>query len=191
MHQDNPKLYWNIINDLKDSSQNSNENPIDSNTWFNHFRNLNTLDEKFQNRATYLESTLRSEEMNYKCFNELDQKITQAEISKALIKLKNNKATGLDNVSNEMLKCCQSLLLPCLQHMYNTSLTLGSYPKCWAESYITVLHKSNDKHNPNNYRGLSITSTIGKLFNSVLNNRLDSFLESHNIIGKCQIDKKS
>jgi hypothetical protein len=33
-----------------------------------------------------------------------------------------------------------------------------------------------------NYRGITITSSVGKVFNSILNERLDSFLKQNNII---------
>ena len=38
-----------------------------------------------------------------------------------------------------------------------------------------------------NYRGIAINSCIGKLFNTVLNNRLDKYLIDNNLINKCQI----
>jgi hypothetical protein len=36
-------------------------------------------------------------------------------------------------------------------------------------------------------RGITITSSVGKVFNSILNERLDSFLKQNNIIDDCQI----
>jgi hypothetical protein len=51
-----------------------------------------------------------------------------------------------------------------------------------SEGYITVLLKSGDVADPNNYRGLTITNAFGKLFNCILNNRLDSFLSERKII---------
>ena len=38
-----------------------------------------------------------------------------------------------------------------------------------------------------NYRGIAINSCIGKLVNTVLNNRLDKYLIDNNLINKCQI----
>jgi hypothetical protein len=63
----------------------------------------------------------------------------------------------------------------------------GKYPQSWAEGYISVIHKSGDAADPNNYRGITITSSVGKVFNSILNERLDSFLKQNNIIDDCQI----
>ena len=43
------------------------------------------------------------------------------------------------------------------------------------------------KADPNNYRGITVTSAIGKVFNSVLNTRLDQFLQKNKIIHDCQL----
>ena len=59
----------------------------------------------------------------------------------------------------------------------------------WSSGIIIVLHKSGDAHDPNNYRGITITCAVGKLMNSILNNRLDKFLEKHQIINKWQMRK--
>ena len=37
---------------------------------------------------------------------------------------------------------------------------------------IISIHKKGDASNPENHRGITLTSCLGKLFNSVLNNRL-------------------
>ena len=59
--------------------------------------------------------------------------------------------------------------------------------EAWAEGYITLLYKTNDILDPSNYRGLIIKSSIGKLFNRVLNAWLDKFLIKYNVIDECQI----
>jgi hypothetical protein len=71
--------------------------------------------------------------------------------------------------------------------IFNSSLSLGIYPEAWAEGYITPLYKTNDISDPCNYWGLTITSSIGKLFNSILNARPDKFLFKYKVIDKCQI----
>jgi 5-formyltetrahydrofolate cyclo-ligase len=56
-------------------------------------------------------------------FNELDFLIKESEMSRTLAKLKLNKSPGLDNISNNMLKNGQSILLPslkkCLMHVFH------------------------------------------------------------------------
>jgi energy-converting hydrogenase Eha subunit F len=50
-------------------------------------------------------------------------------------------------------------------------MCMSNYPKNWAVGYITPIHKAGDISDPNNYRGVSVTSALGKLFNSILDNR--------------------
>ena len=52
---------------------------------------------------------------------------------------------------------------------------------------LCPIFKSSDPSKPENYRGIAINSCIKKLFNSILNKRLDKYLEKHNIINPCQI----
>jgi hypothetical protein len=75
-----------------------------------------------------------------------------------------------------MIRCSQSALIKCYKQIFNACLAHGIYPETWAEAYIISLFKSKDVDDPNNYRGLTITSAIGKLFNRTLNLRLDKFL---------------
>ena len=43
------------------------------------------------------------------------------------------------------------------------------------DGYITTIHKANDITDRNNHRGITVTSAIGKVFNSIQNTRLDDF----------------
>jgi hypothetical protein len=123
-------------------------------------------------------------------FNELCYVITESEVGKAISRLRNGKAVGLDGISNEMIKASRNIFLPCLTKVFNRILVSGVYPKCWAEGYLSPIFKANDPQNPYNYRGIAVISCFGKLFNSMLNARLDSFLENHKIIDETQIGFK-
>ena len=175
-----------MINDLQDKDHESSINCVSPSDWLEHFKNLNQVQEKFLDRIKFLEEKLKISECSL-CFNELDFAITDEEITTAISKLKNDKSPGLDNITNNMIKCSQNSLLLCYKKIFNACLATGIYPVAWAEGYVVPLHKSNDVYDPNNYRGLTITSSIGKLFNSVLNSRLDKFLAKNKIIDDCQI----
>ena len=62
---------------------------------------------------------------NNNTFSLLDVLIKQSEISSSISKLKSNKASGLDNISNEMLKSGTTTLLPCLHKLFNLIFSLG------------------------------------------------------------------
>jgi hypothetical protein len=92
-----------------------------------------------------------------------------------------------------MLKASQSFINSCLLKVFNDVFRSGNYPNKWSESYISPIFKSQDKKNPDNYRGIAINNSIGKLLNIVLCNRLGKFLSNHNVIHETQIifSKKS
>ncbi|CAG2214636.1 unnamed protein product [Mytilus edulis] len=170
---ENPKQYWKLINDIQDSKKENCSSQIDSDTWANHFRNLHSaIDNTFYSRLNQLEMILNDKEKNL-VFNDLDNDISKKEISDAIASLKSGKACGPDLISNEMLKYSQSYLIGCLYKLFNLCLKNSVYPKIWADGFISPIFKSDDPCDPSNYRGITITSTIGKLFNNILNTRLD------------------
>ena len=61
------------------------------------------------------------------------------------------------------------------------------YPKIWSSGYIVPIFKKGDTCSPNNYRGITISSCLGKLFTMLINNRLQAFIEKNNILSKYQI----
>ena len=80
--------------------------------WLKHFQRLNEGKEHFKSRIKDLEDKLKKLE-GTNCFNELDFQISLDKI--AISKYKLNKSPGLDNVSNNMIKCSQSTLLKCFK----------------------------------------------------------------------------
>ena len=57
----------------------------------------------------------------------------------------------------------------------------------WSWALIVPIFKSGVKTNPNNYRGISIMSCLGKLFTSILNQRLLKYFIENNILSKEQV----
>lgn len=124
---------------------------------------------------------------NEKVFTELDIIITDKEISDAIHTLKNKKSCGPDSISNEMIKNSQSFLIRSFNHVFNQILSTGNYPQVWANGFITPLFKNGSKDDPSNYRGLTVTSCLSKVFTKILNNRLEKFCIQRNIICPEQI----
>ena len=52
----------------------------------------------------------------------------EKELSKAISHLKSNKSPGLDNISNNMIKYSQTVLLKSLQNFFYFCLSSGIYP---------------------------------------------------------------
>ena len=82
-------------------------------------------------------------------------------------------------MTNEMLKCSQRILGRCLVKCFNVCLVHGLYPRSWAKGYTVPIHKAGDPTIPSRYRGITISSAVGKLCNSILNERIDVYLRQH------------
>ena len=108
--------------------------------------------------------------------------ITEREVKSAIGRLKLRKATGVDNLSNELLK------LPCLfqilSNLFSICFECGSVPSVWYQSIIKPIPKSKDKDSrvPLNYRGISLLSCVYKIYSSILNERLFSYLETFGLL---------
>ncbi len=66
-------------------------------------------------------------------------------------------------------------------------LSVGYFPDIWNQGLITPIFKNGDKFDPNNYRGICVSSNLGKLFCSIINARLLDFITTHNVLSRSQI----
>ena len=64
------------------------------------------------------------------------------------------------------------------------------FPKAWSVGFVP-LHKKGSLNNENNYRGITLLSTIGKLFSRVLNNRLNSWADKYSVYIEAQAGFRS
>ena len=153
----NPKHYWNLVKELKELDANSvnGTNPIKPEDWLKHFSKL-LFDDK-QNRSSLLEERI-NEMLSCNSFSDLDFRITNDEIKKAISSLKCGKATGLDKISSEMIKASVNVLLSVYEKLFNAILRSGIYPTSWHDSYICPIYKSGSRSDPSNYRGIAITN---------------------------------
>ena len=86
-----------------------------------------------------------------------------------------------------MIKASQTKLMPIYQKLFNLILLSGSFPENWCQGLITPIFKCGDKNDPNNYRGICVSSCLGKLYCSILNQRLLNFVKSNQISHPSQI----
>ncbi|UYV77547.1 hypothetical protein LAZ67_15001466 [Cordylochernes scorpioides] len=116
----------------------------------------------------------------------LDPEITSEEIGRAIRDLKNNKASGPDDIPNEIIKILPDSYMGLLEQFYNRALIMGHYPTIWTKSIIHPIFKSGDKDNPSNYRGIALISNFSKLFTTILRSRLNEWVERRNVIPENQ-----
>ena len=109
-------------------------------------------------------------------------KITANEVTKAIGKMKFNKSTGNESIYNEMIRSGLEILSSSLCKLFNLILKKVYFPPKWTVGYIVPIYKSESQDNPSNYQGISISSCPGKLFTSVINNRITEFIYTNHLI---------
>jgi len=116
----------------------------------------------------------------------LNAPITNREVEGGISRLKNNKAAGPDHILGEMLKACASDIVPKLTILFNRIFQTGTFPSTWAKSIIVPIFKKDDANVPDNYRPISLTSILSKVFTHILATRLTEWAERNNLIAEEQ-----
>ena len=190
LHSSNPKEYWNLVKLIR-KSKHEHACSVELHTWVEHFKSLYSVPNQLRYNKQ-LDSAIQIALKNYIQNNKanicFDTEISYYEDVKAAInKQKNGKAFGNDYIINEMLKSGVLVLNSHLTKLFNNILASGEYPLTWAGSWITPIHRKGDLVDPNNYRAISITSCLSKVFTSMINNRLNDFCENNKVLPKEQI----
>ena len=98
-----------------------------------------------------------------------------------LKKLKKGKSIGIDNLRNEVIKCCienNSNFSDIIQVLGNELLKSEKYPKLWKTDLIRPIHKKESTSKESNYRGITLSSCLGKFFNAMILNRISKHLKN-------------
>ena len=113
---------------------------------------------------------------------DLDKDIQRAEIVAAIHRAKKGKAVGPDDIPVEAL--CNDRAVDFLYTLFVKCYDSGTIPSAWQYGTIVPIPKPGCKDNrePLNYRGITLASAVYKLYCTVLENRLRTWLESNNAI---------
>ncbi|UYV79876.1 hypothetical protein LAZ67_18000954 [Cordylochernes scorpioides] len=117
---------------------------------------------------------------------ELDCEISLTEVTTEISKLGKNKATGLDEIPNEAIKYLLEEHTIYLRNLFNKILGTSQVPQQWTKTIIHPIFKNGDPDNPSNYRGISLISNLSKLFTSILQTRLNDWMERKSILAENQ-----
>lgn len=110
--------------------------------------------------------------------------ISREDIMKSLQTIDVNKGGGPDEIPPIFLRSCAESLVQPLHFIFNRSLATGVFPAQWKMSYITPIFKSGSRKAVENYRGIAILPTLGKLFESLVCHILTFKLSP--LISQCQ-----
>ena len=86
-----------------------------------------------------------------------------------------------------MIKSSISILSKGYLKVFNKILVSGNFPDGWTKGIITPIYKSGNSLDASNYRGICVSSCLGKLFCSILNTRLMNYATENQLIHPTQI----
>jgi hypothetical protein len=77
-------------------------------------------------------------------------------------------ALGLDGIGYLMLKLGSVPMLEFLSHVFEACVTYDKVPRTWKRSRTVFLYKKGDVNLPENWRPITITSCIYRIFTSMI-----------------------
>ena len=183
LEKDNPKQFWNIIKILQNGNNVSIQNPIEYEAWEKYLKQLYSSepeDNKFIHQST-----------NQELFQNQDAEATIDQLlivlSQTIMKLKKGKAAGEDSTINEILKIGEFYLAEPITKLLNLIFSSGNYPSNWSRNLLVAIHRGGAKDDPDNYRGISISSCLSKFCSTALYLRVLEVNESFSLINDKQI----
>ncbi len=145
------------------------------------------LNNYFVKTSTINDSGIEVPDLTPRTENQLcEVNIEEQEIVKILKNLDINKATGPDGICNRVLRECVSGLSYPLYLIFNKLISNGHFPSCWKVANVIAIQKTSCANVAKDFRPISITSNVGKVFERIIYNKLIHFLDNNNLIYKYQ-----
>ena len=113
--------------------------------------------------------------------------ITEMMVRDHLASLGENKAPGTDGMGSSFIKNMVGGIEIPLVLIFQRSLETGQVPEQWKEANVTAIYKRKGQRcDPGNYRPVSLTSQVGKLFERIIRDYLVKFLEENKLLRDSQ-----
>ena len=104
-----------------------------------------------------------------------------AEIETIIHQLDNKSSSGVDNLSNLIVKATSPVTSGYLAELVNKSFKKGFFPSLLRKAKVIPLHKSGLNLDENNYRPISLLIVWSKNFERVMFNRVYYYFESFSL----------
>ena len=112
--------------------------------------------------------------------------ITRKLMIEAMNELDSHSSAPDGDIPAKILKSCRQSLSQPLVMLWTNSFDNGIIPDHFKKQFIAPVFKKGAKTDPANYRPVSLTSHVIKIFERVIRKQLSHFLESNNLISAKQ-----
>ena len=108
------------------------------------------------------------------------------DIIKVCKDLESSSSPGPDGIPSRILKECAEVLVKPLGLMWRDSLRLRKVPEYYKMGHVVPLYKKGDKSSTKNYRPVTLTSHVIKLFERIVRAHMVDHFEKNGIFSKRQ-----
>ena len=115
-----------------------------------------------------------------------DLEFSDKDILSAISEIGVGSGAGPDGISALLLKRCARFLVQPLRYIWCESFKRGIVPEFYKNSLIFPLFKKGDRAKASNYRPISLTSHIIKVFERVLRRKIVEYLEANDLLSSYQ-----
>jgi Reverse transcriptase (RNA-dependent DNA polymerase)/Endonuclease-reverse transcriptase len=100
--------------------------------------------------------------------------------------LNQHKSPGPDGITPKLLKLVPEEISDYLLLLFNKCFELGTLPSKWKTANVTPIFKKGSRASPENYRPISLTSVVCKLFEHIITSNLAKYLENNHLFNQDQ-----
>ena len=193
------KLFWELIRGNKKKSSGA----IDAlegadGLIFSPLGKKKVIEEFFQKKFRTKEEPVEVEEHDGKHIGQPERtlsddqaesivkRISTVELERAIADLKPDKAEGLDQLTNKMLKNATPTVKAMILMLFNNVLVAGINPDEWKVGEVILLLKRPMASNIENYRPITLISCLSKLLTKIVASRIAEALEDAGVIDDTQ-----
>ena len=187
--KDNPKILFDYIKKQKHKDKKIGPLKVGEEYIYDTREICKILVEQYNSQYSRSKSTEKITEREINDIKEGDLEdidFDEDDIAKAIDKLNKNSAAGPDGIPSIFLINTKNYIKTPLKIILRKSLDEGVIPELFKLAYITPIHKGGSKLNPANYRPVSLTSHVMKVFERVLKVQIAKHLETNNLINNNQ-----
>jgi retron-type reverse transcriptase len=107
--------------------------------------------------------------------------IDESEMRKSIAQINTGKSPGEDTIPARLIKDNINYFAPLLTELFNKIISEGVYPSNEKIAKIIPLFKKGDKSNAANYRPISLLNICNKIFERLIFDQIDDYLQKHNL----------
>ena len=112
--------------------------------------------------------------------------VSESTVMRVIKTLAAKNSTGIDSISTNMLQKLAPLLINPLTHIINQSLCTGIFPNRLKIAKVIPLFKKSDPRIFDNYRPISLLSSISKTFEKVVFNQVYAYFTNNDLFYNSQ-----